>query len=40
MKKYLLTVDGFKVGIVDLTPEEVKALLTDNDIQVKEITTN
>lgn len=37
MKSYLLTVDGFKIGIVELTKEEVKELLKDRDIQIKEI---
>lgn len=37
MKDYLITVDGMKVGIIPLTPEEVKALLSDKDITIKAI---
>lgn len=37
MKSYLLTIDGYKVGIVELTANEVNELLKDPDIQVKEI---
>ena len=37
MKKYEITVDGYKVGIVDLTKEEVKALLSDGDISIREV---
>lgn len=38
MKLYEIIVDGYKVGNIELTKEEVKALLSDGDIQVKEIT--
>ena len=40
MKKYLVTVDGLTVGIIDLTPDEVKALLSDEDIAIKEVSNN
>lgn len=40
MKTYELTVDGFKVGLVELTKEEVKSLLCDSGIVIKEVTTN
>lgn len=36
-KQYLLTVDGYKIGIVELTREEVKELEKDKDIKVKEV---
>lgn len=38
MKEYKVIVDGFEVGIVELTREEVKALLSDGAIQVTEVT--
>jgi hypothetical protein len=37
MKKYEITVDGYKVGVIDLTPEEVKALQSDKDIVIRAI---
>jgi hypothetical protein len=37
MKSYEITVDGYKVGIVELTKDEVKALLNDGDIIIKEV---
>lgn len=37
MKDYLITIDGLIVGIIPLTPDEVKALLTDKDISIKAI---
>ena len=37
MKTYRVIVDGFEVGAVELTQEEVKALLSDEDIKVYEI---
>ena len=37
MQSYLLIVDGYKVGIVELTKEEIKELNKDADIQIKEI---
>lgn len=37
MREYRVIVDGFEVGVVELTREEVKALLSDGDIQVKEV---
>lgn len=37
MKKYLLTVDGFVVGVVELSPLDVKALESDKDIIIKSI---
>ena len=37
MKSYLLYVDGYKVGIVELTKSEVIELLKDSEIQIKEI---
>lgn len=36
-KDYIIIVDGLKVGIVALTPDDVKALSSDNDIQVREV---
>ena len=37
MKLCQVIVDGLVVGNIELTREEVKALLSDGDIQVKEI---
>ena len=37
MKKYEITVDGFFVGVVELTPEDVKAIESDNGIILKEV---
>lgn len=37
MKTYTVIVDGYEVGAVELTREEVKALLSDGAIQVKEV---
>ena len=37
MQSYLLIVDGYKIGIVELTKEEIKELNKDKDIQIKEI---
>ena len=37
MKSYRVIVDGYEVGIVELTREEVKALSSDTGIQVKEV---
>lgn len=37
MKKYEITVDGYKVGIVELYPEEVKELNKDTSIIIKEV---
>lgn len=37
MKKYKVIVDGYNVGIVELTPEEVKLLTADQDIKIKEV---
>ena len=36
-KKYLVIVDGLKVGVLELTPDDVKLLLSDNDIKIKEV---
>ena len=36
-KKYLVFVDGLKVGILELTKKDVILLLSDKDIQVTEI---
>ena len=36
-KDYIVIVDGLKVGIVALTPEDVKILENDNDIKVMEV---
>ena len=36
MKKYLLKVDGYTVGVVEFTPDEVKELNKDSGIQVTE----
>ena len=38
MKKYEITVDGYKVGVIDLTPEEVREMSKDTSIIIKEIT--
>ena len=40
MKRYLLKVDGFTVGIVELYPEEVKELNKDASILIKEVANN
>lgn len=37
MKKYILKVDGFAVGVVDLYPDEVKELSKDINIIIKEV---
>ena len=37
MKSYLLKVDGFTVGIVELTPAEVKEMSKDANIIIKEV---
>lgn len=37
MKTYQIIVDGYNVGIMELTPEEVKILTSDQDIRVKEV---
>lgn len=37
MREYKVIVDGYEVGIVELTREEVKALASDTGIQVKEV---
>lgn len=37
MKKYILKVDGFMVGVVDLYPDEVKELSKDTNIIIKEV---
>jgi len=37
VKNYLIIVDGLKVGIMELTPEDVKLLESDNDIKVMEV---
>lgn len=37
IKNYLIIVDGLKVGIMELTPEDVKILESDNDIKVMEV---
>lgn len=37
LKNYLIIVDGLKVGIMELTPEDVKILLSDNDIKIMEV---
>lgn len=38
MRAYKVIVDGFEVGVVELTREEVTALLSDGAIQVTEVT--
>lgn len=35
-KDYIIIVDGYKIGIVSLNPDDVKLLLCDNDIIIKE----
>ena len=35
-KDYIIIIDGYKIGIVALNPDDVKALLSDNDIQIRE----
>lgn len=37
MKTYQIIVDGYNVGTVELTPEEVKALMSDQGIRIKEV---
>lgn len=37
MKKYLLIVDGYKIGVVELSKLDVLALASDKDIQIKEV---
>ena len=37
MKDYKVIIDGYLIGIVALTPEEVKLLTTDQDIKIKEV---
>ena len=37
MKSYEITVDGFFVGIVELTRDDVRALESDSDIILKEV---
>ena len=37
MKTYRVIVDGFEVGTVELTRDEVKALLSDGSIKVEEV---
>lgn len=37
MKNYQVICDGYLIGIVALTPEEVKLLTTDQDIKIKEV---
>ena len=37
MKNYKITVDGFAVGVIELTPEEAQELEKDNDITVERI---
>jgi len=37
MRSYEITVDGFFVGIVELTRDDVKALESDSDIVIKEV---
>lgn len=37
MKSYLLKIDGFTVGIVELYPEEVKEMSKDTSIIIKEV---
>ena len=36
-KKYLVLVDGLKVGIIELTNADVNALLSDSSIKVMEV---
>ena len=36
MREYRVIVDGYEVGTVELTREEVKALLNDGGIRVEE----
>ena len=40
MKSYLLKIDGYTVGVVDLYPEEVKELNKDSSIIIKEVNNN
>ena len=40
MKSYILKVDGFTVGIVELFPEEVKEMQKDTTIIIKEVKAN
>ena len=36
-KNYLIIVDGLKVGIMELSPDDVKALASDEDIKIMEV---
>ena len=36
-KDYIIIVDGYKIGVVALTPDDVKILLNDNDIKIMEV---
>lgn len=40
MKLYEVIVDGYKVGAVELTFDEVRVLQSDADIQIKEVVNN
>lgn len=37
MKNYKIKVDGFTVGVIELTPEEAQELEKDNGITVERI---
>lgn len=37
MKTYIIIVDGLTVGTMELTKEEIAALLSDKDIKIKEL---
>lgn len=37
MKNYKITVDGYTVGVVELTPQEAQELEKDNEITVERI---
>ena len=39
-KSYLLKVDGYLIGVVELTPAEVKEMNKDTNIIIKEVKGN
>lgn len=36
-KSYIVIIDGLKVGIIDLLPDDVKLLETDTNIKLMEV---
>lgn len=37
MKNYKITVDGYVVGVMEFTPDEVKTLEADQGIRLEEV---